>query len=111
MKDNARVPIQATEIPVTNPYSVLSVYSNSIGVAFTRTDVRLFFTEVGQKFSGGKEPEPENILRANVVVPLEQAMALSQWLQVAIEQQVKTLQADMAKQAEAVKDAKRSPKT
>ena len=84
----------AIDVPLTNPLEVLSTYANDVGVAFTMTDVRLMFAEVGP--TTGDFSTGQKILKANVVIPLQQAAALAQWMLGALEQHRKDIEAVVA---------------
>jgi hypothetical protein len=83
-------PIEAKDVPITNPLGVQSVYANDFGLGLTLTDVRLIFAEVGSDPTTNKGSK---ILRANVVVPLLGAEALANHILQSLEQHRKNLQA------------------
>jgi len=97
-KKSAGKPIMASDIPLTNPQGIESVYANEVGLGFTLTDVRLIFAEVGADATSGKGSK---FLRANVVIPLAVADAFAQGLLASLQTHKKNLQAmqDANKQA------------
>lgn len=83
---------------------ITSVYANNVGIGSTMTDIRLIFTEVGQEFPemGALSPDPVSIIKANIVIPPAQAVALIQGLTTVLQQ----LQAHQRAQEELAKAQK-----
>ncbi len=85
-------PVEAKDIPITNPLGIGSVYANDFGLAFTSSDIRFIFSEVGADITSNT---PSKILKANVVVPLMAGEAFAQQVLALIEQHKKNLEALM----------------
>jgi len=83
-------PIDAKNIPISNPLGVQSVYANDFGYGFTLTDVRLIFNEIGADAASNA---PSKVLKANIVLPVQGAEFFAKALTAAIEEYKKNIQA------------------
>lgn len=99
MPDKKQETIQATDIELTNPNGVQSVYANDFGLGLTLTDARFLFVEVGAEAG-----TPSKILKANVVMPLQMAEAVAKTVLDALHRHRDTV-------AQALKDAKSAEKS
>ncbi len=79
--------IDSNDLKLTNPDGVRAVYSNEIGISLTSTDIRLMFAEIGPVFGAEANPPAEKVLRANVVIPFQQAASLAQFITSALAHQ------------------------
>jgi hypothetical protein len=90
MASISQLQAQITDIPVTNPSGIQSVYANNATLLASSNDIRIVFGEIFMDRVNGK---PEQQLRANVVMTIAQAQALAHALIGTVENSIK-LQAD-----------------
>jgi hypothetical protein len=74
--------IAVSEIEITNPDDVRSVYCNNVQLSLTPWDVRLLCMEIGVSSDGS----PVQAMRANVVMSISHADALLKALQTTLDQ-------------------------
>ncbi|MGA7829692.1 MAG: hypothetical protein WCA21_01860 [Terracidiphilus sp.] len=85
MANPSRKPVQqralkSNEVPITNPNSVIAVYSNHFGISATMTDFTIHFLELGQ-VPGPNGPIHKQEVKAIVTLPLIAAAGMIQVLQ------------------------------
>ena len=88
MENNERPFVAANQIKVSNPREIQPVYSNEIGASTTKTDFRLFFTEIGTDMTKGSS-EAVNEIKAIVTLPTSAAEPLIALLQFVIANRAK----------------------